>query len=589
MTGRERLIQRAAIVTLLAAMLLQPSTRVNAASGVTTFHLDGASTRYADRGVGGSLSGSPQIGVRGRAFGARLPMSVSAKSVARLGGFPYGVYGMNEKDSGTPMNYSDPGDVDPLVIGDELKREGVYNIAVATQLGSPSNEAKLCRTLGGLKARNIKLILRAIHFKSDYTLDVAKSEQWLVWYKELFAKHCNYQDVVYAWYSYDEPAQKQPGVTLTELRKAYSLYKKHFPSTPVFTVYNNNNNPALGDANRDGITDGFFGQPKNPYGSGVADIVGLDAYVAVNGGADPVYTYHAIDLYYKVTRRAVNKVNPNTPIWAIAQAHALATAPSNVPEPHQMYRQVNDWLRAGPDNGLRGIDGFIWYSWKFAGDPRDPSGDLGSQPRNRTMARAIGAQLKQGTVIAHRKPYRSEVYVPSAPTSPVRAPRSGHLDLTRGSMSFAFSHQWKGNDGVSHVLFDTGASATRNRLTIEKTAGNVLRVRVVDTNGREKWVGMGVTPSNMPGNLNQPGYSDIAITWDSGTLAFYLDGLSGGLRGGSGTGKLSSAGSVLNIGHDLGGRNGANGSYSYLTIRSQAGTATEVASWSSGSHTLAQP
>lgn len=605
-----RLVVGASIVLMTAVLgvALQPDITPStddtavAASDTVLFHLDGASASYTDRAGTGTVSGSPALNNKGRAFAQRTLTDVRAKFDSRLGGrFPYGVFGLNEKDSGTLGDYSDPGDVDPVELAAAIRSEGVYNVAFSTYLGSPTNTKKLCRSLNGIKDKNLKLVLRGMWI-TNQRMDEARTRTFLQAYKDLFNNKCpsvgypdlNVEDVIYAWYSYDEPAQK--GITLTELRAAYKVYKEYFPTVPVVTVYNQRpGDPDGPDA--DTIGDGMFGQPNNPYGSGVADIVGLDAYVASNGSG--IYTYHALELYYTTARKAADKLTPGVPIWSVAQAHDhTADSVLNVPEPHQIYRQVNDWLRAGPDNGLRAIDGYMWYSWHFDPGSGDEKSDLEGYPANRAMAKAIGAQLRSGTVVTHRKVKfngvnytapRNELYVPSTPPAPIRAPRSGHLSLQAGTVSFALSHQWSGADGVTHVLFDTGYSSTRNRLTVEKTSGNVLRLRIVDGNGAEKWAGMKVDSYNMPGNLNQPGYSDVAATWSNGTLAIYLDGVGGTLAGGTGTGKLSAGGSSINIGHDLAGTKGALGTFSYLTIRDAAGTAAEVTGWTLDSHIARDP
>ncbi len=601
------LIAALLMVTAVLSMLLRPTgtpapddTAV-ADGGTVLFYLDGASTAYTDRVGSGNVSGAPAISNKGRAFAQRTVTDVRSKFDSRLGGrFPYGVFGLNEKDTGTLGVYTDPGDVDPVALAEAIKNEGVYNVAFSTYLGSPTNTKKICRSLNGIKDRGLKLVLRGMWI-TNQRMDATRTRTYLQAYKDMFNNKCpsvgypdlNLEDVIYAWFSYDEPAQK--GITLSEMQAAYKMYKEYFPTVPVLAVYNQRPGDADGP-DADTIGDGMFGQPKNPYGAGVADIVGLDAYSASNSGG--IYTYHALDLYYTTARRAIDRLTPGVPLWSVAQAHDLtADSVLNVPEPHQMYRQVNDWLRSGSENGLRALDGYIWYSWQFQASGQQNS-DLEGYPANRAMARAVGAQFKSGRVITHRKvkfnglnytPPRNELYVPATPSAPIRAARANHLDLNAGTVSFALSHQWAGNNSVAHVLFDTGYSATRNRLTIEKTAGNVLRLRVVDGNGAEKWVGMNVNSYNMPGNINQPGYSDIAATWSNGTLAIYLDGVRGTLSGGTGTGKLTAGGTSINIGHDLSGTKGAVGSFSYLTIRNAAGTATEVASWTSSSHTAGGP
>jgi hypothetical protein len=115
------------MIGALLAGGVQPDGSARAASGTVLFHLDGGSARYADRGAGGTVSGAPRIAQFGRAFGPRIGASVRAKAVSRLGNaFPYGVYGLNEKDGGTSGVYTDRYDADPLVLADAMRREGAW-------------------------------------------------------------------------------------------------------------------------------------------------------------------------------------------------------------------------------------------------------------------------------------------------------------------------------------------------------------------------------------------------------------------------------------------------------------------------------
>ncbi|MDP9350637.1 MAG: LamG domain-containing protein [Chloroflexota bacterium] len=543
-----------------------------ASSGTTLFYLDGTSKNYKDTTPASTdvLVGTAQFSNRGRAFGARI-VAPLPKS------FPYGAYGMDETDKDSDFVY-ETGDVDPLKLMDAMKADGGYNVALSSKLGSIRNKDKICRTLNGAEARGMRLIVRALNWNSDFSPNLAVTRDRLNNIKSALTNTCpEAASALYAWYGYDEPLNK--GVSLSEMQQVYKLHKEIFPNAPVLTVFNQNQNK--GDSNGDGISDGMLGQPLNRYGSGIADIVGLNVYPAISTASSPDYGYYAIGNLYRHARKVVGSTKP---VWAVAQAHALAGDPANRPEPHHLYRQVNDWLRAGPDAKLPQINGFLWYSWHFPPDSTQNNSDLEGDLPNRAMASAIGRQIRaNGSLVTHKLPYRSELHLPATLPSTsyaMRAPRAGHFNLTSGTLSFSLTHFWKGNDGVRHVLFDTGASATKNRLFIEKTAQNTLRLVVLDAYGRAKWTALNVDQRNMPGETF-PGYSEIIATWNNGTLALYLDGKKANLNGATSgaTGKLSAGGQYLFLGSDLAGKVGANGTLSYVTIRSGVFTAAEAAAY----------
>jgi hypothetical protein len=560
----------AASALLLGSLALPSGAR--AASGEVLLNLGGTSNTYADRTGVKQLVGAAEYSDKGRGFNERQLLSLRTRTPVPgfRSPFPYGVFGLHEDDFNGDGDYNDAGEADPVAMMTAIKSDGVYNLAVSATLGQISNKDKIIRTLQGARDRNLKLVVRLV--EGDASTTSGNISRW----KAIFAEHPELKDVVYALYSWDEPMNR--GITLAQMQDVYRQYKQAWPELPVLAVFTQD--PRQPDDNHDGISDGMLGQPQNPYTAQVADIVGLDVYIAT---APDDYNYDQVSKLYAHARRVVSQVNPNTPIWGVAQAHGIYLSPDNYPEPHQMYRQANDWFQAGPRAGLPGIDGFFWFRWHFANNTAQAKSDLEDNPVNRQMAQLIGRRINSGTMVIHKLPYRPELYLNSTPLSTLRAPRADHLNLARGTITFALSRRWKGDDGLRHVLFDTGVSATRNRLIIEKTAANVLRFAIIDANGAEKWTGLNVNSYNMSGKW-LPGYSEIAATWDDGTLTLYLDGFRAGLRGGSGTGRLSSGGTYLYIGTDLAGNYSAYGTYRHLTIRSAAGTALEIASWTKYSY-----
>ncbi|MDQ3854764.1 MAG: hypothetical protein M3281_00035, partial [Chloroflexota bacterium] len=405
-----------------------------------------------------------------------------------------------------------------------------------------------------------------------FTMDTTATDQNLQRLRHIFVERPDLQTVIHSLYALDEPMQRN--MSLSELQKIYRAHKAVFPEIPVFVVYNQSR--TMADSDGDGLSDGLLGQPENPYGPDVADIVGLNIYSASN----PNYDYDAIRQLYTHARRVVNSVSASIPIWAVPQVHGLVTRPANTPRPHHLYRQANDWFRAGPDTGLRGFDGLLWYSWHFDPGSVQELSDLEDNAPNRQMAARIGQRIASGAMVTHMLPYRPELYVPDIPSSTLRVPRSGHLQLRAGTIQLSISHLWPGNDGLRHVLLDTGSSQTKDRLLLEKTADNILRLVVIDVSGTQRWTGVRVDTYNMPGAQSySPGYSEIVATWDNGDLRLYLDGAKAALGGGDGTGVLSSGGSYIYVGTDLAGGNGAGSTFGYLTVRGAALADRDVIAW----------
>lgn len=315
--------------------------------------------------------------------------SVSLRADTRLGAFPYGVYGLDETDREPIFTYkytqgyrSPAGDIDPVTLMSAMKSDGVYNVVLSSKLGGIKVEDKIIRTLSAAKSKNLHLIVRVLAWNSNFTVNVAETQARLARYQRVFARRSDLRSVIYAWYSYDEPMNKLPqSLRLSEVRKAYQLHKKYFPATPVFTVYNQNQN----------IAGSLLGQYRNPYGSGTGDIIGLNIYPVGGTSSGPSYGTRAIRRLYTHARKVIG---PNKRIFAVAQAHGLAGNPDSVPTPSLLAAQADDWFRAGPDAGLRPIDGLLWYSWHFPPTSAQRSSDLEGNAANRRMAKQIGLRTK---------------------------------------------------------------------------------------------------------------------------------------------------------------------------------------------------
>ncbi len=255
----------------------------------------------------------------------RLPID------SRLNQFPYGVYGLDERDRDPVYTYrytngyrEPSGDIDPVNLLGAIKSDGVYNVVLSSRLGSISIEDKIIRTLEAAKSRNTKLIVRLLAWNSDSTVNTTETNRRMWRFRGVFTKRPDLRPVIYAWYSYDEPMQKMAqSLRLSEVRKAYTLHKNHFSDILVFTVYNQNLNCTDGsDADRFGEC--LLGESRNPYGTGVGDIIGLNIYPVVCRDGVPTYGTNAIRNLYTHGRRLIGSKR----IFAVAQAHAFVATQS---------------------------------------------------------------------------------------------------------------------------------------------------------------------------------------------------------------------------------------------------------------------
>jgi len=235
--------------------------------------VNGGSKRYVDARGSGYLLGNAELTSKWAvAFGRRIITSVEGRSDPRFGGFPYGVYGIDETDPDRDMNYTDVGDVDPAALMADIAREGVYNVGVSLSTGKVGVE-KITRNLTYARKYGLKLIVRSLAIDpTTGGIDTARTRESLGRFQQVFKEHPELRAQVYAFITYLEPMGSR--VPLSDLQAAYRLHKSVFPNIPVMVVFNQRFNMA--DSNGDGISDGALGQPLNPYGPGVADIVALD-------------------------------------------------------------------------------------------------------------------------------------------------------------------------------------------------------------------------------------------------------------------------------------------------------------------------
>lgn len=108
---------------------------------------------------------------------------------------------------------------------------------------------------------------------------------------------------------------------------------------------------------------------------------------------------------------------------------------------------------------------------------------------------------------------------------------------------------WHGGDGTLHVVADAKHSVRANRILISKTAGNLLRVEVVGTDG----LAVGKSLAVDSGNFAQGIAHVIGISWNGGTILGILDAAELTTAVTGGTGRLPVEPTTIQIGSTSGG------------------------------------
>lgn len=150
-TRPARLATLCAVAALVLAVFGFPRAARSAGGDDVLFHLDGATNTYTTRTGSGTLTGAATFSDKGRALGPRLPLLTLPKD-PRLGAFPYGAFGLFGTDRNGDGDYADAGEVDPVRLMDDMKVDGVYDLALSATLGRNRNEAEITRILEGARA-----------------------------------------------------------------------------------------------------------------------------------------------------------------------------------------------------------------------------------------------------------------------------------------------------------------------------------------------------------------------------------------------------------------------------------------------------
>ena len=135
------------------------------------------------------------------------------------------------------------------------------------------------------------------------------------------------------------------GISGGEIRSLYSAFKAADPNHPVVALF--------GDIPH-------FGDTKNPYTAGMADIVAVDWYPVETARAGcsstgSVYVPYGPKWYSTKVYPAVQKKTPGAPIWVMVQTHKYL-APSchkkQRPSQSQLTRQVREGLLYAHASGI---------------------------------------------------------------------------------------------------------------------------------------------------------------------------------------------------------------------------------------------
>ncbi len=177
----------------------------------------------------------------------------------------------------------------------------------------------------------------------------------------------------FGYLSVKEPSWSR--VTATEIRSMYRAFHAADPTKPVVALF--------------GDMPGF-GTRRNPYTTGMANIVMFDWYpVETTNGTNSIYLAGATK-WFPRARSIVNHVTPGRPIWLMVQTHKYLRPASHKkqrPTQAQLWRQVNDGFR------LLGASGIAFHTWRNTNYTRDQLRD----PQMVAWISALAWQVKSGT------------------------------------------------------------------------------------------------------------------------------------------------------------------------------------------------
>ncbi|HEU0243248.1 MAG TPA: hypothetical protein VFQ75_05040 [Candidatus Limnocylindrales bacterium] len=165
------------------------------------------------------------------------------------------------------------------------------------------------------------------------------------------------------------------GISASEIRTMYKAFRAADSKHPVIALF--------GDLPH-------FGTSRNPYGTGMSNIVMFDWYpVETTNGTDSVYLTGA-RTWFPRAKSLVAKISPTKRIFLMVQTHKYlkpATHKKQRPTELQLRRQVRDGFN------YLGADGIAFHVWRNTNYTRDQLRD----PAMVSYMSRIFADVKAGT------------------------------------------------------------------------------------------------------------------------------------------------------------------------------------------------
>ncbi len=177
----------------------------------------------------------------------------------------------------------------------------------------------------------------------------------------------------FGYLSVKEPSWSR--ITMSEIRSLYRAYRTADPGKPVIALF--------------GDMPGF-GTSRNPYGTGMANIVMFDWYpVETTTGTNSIYLTGATK-WFPRAKSIVNRVTPGRPVWLMVQTHKYLKPVSHKkqrPTQAQLWRQVRDGFT------LLGAKGIAFHTWRNTNYARDELRD----PQMVSWMTTLFSQVRAGT------------------------------------------------------------------------------------------------------------------------------------------------------------------------------------------------
>jgi hypothetical protein len=181
---------------------------------------------------------------------------------------------------------------------------------------------------------------------------------------------------LYGYLSVKEPSWI--GINRYEIRALYSAFKKADPNHPVVGLF--------GDIPH-------FGDARNPYTAGMADIAMVDWYpveTARSGCSSSGTTYvpYGPTWFKTKVRPTVTRVTPNAPIWVMVQTHKNL-GPSCHKKQRPSWALLTREVREAFN--YAGASGIAFHTFSNAGYTKDQRRDPIMVSYMKTISRQIGA------------------------------------------------------------------------------------------------------------------------------------------------------------------------------------------------------